>query len=569
MRPVKILAGQVTRITVDRETGGTTQRVPVNKGDELPKGTIVYLTIAGPQPTNAGKDNRMSTVHLNHFVSATPRYDDTKFVETERDRAGFFRTPEEPVLALEISRGYFDGQASKGFSWNDNPSTINMGQSKMLRYKIVLSNLSAEQMEKLQYEGYEEDMCTNPQISQVLPVVEGLGAANFLNDDTLKYVSYDTLQDDFAEYNRYLSARQTWIDNGRPAGQEPKLENYNTKYAYFDWSYISTRDEGDRYAKNIDNAQPIWTYYVANMDEYDVDVALRFDEENNVWVKDIISSQSSSVPRLNNPKVNSDGADFRVQDKQGAVAEGSNVNRKFLTWHFTGAQSGGEVDNGVLQPGQAVIVELLVPFDENAETAVAESLLTTTGYGFKPGTYNPYLPSTSSDSTSTRGSDTDTRDVNLDGNTNQSQLSMQLRSLEFTTSTSVGQTKTVTTQLEKLKTEAKDGPSPVPEGSTYTYASSATNPDSKEQTSLFYTDVLLYDILPHENDNNAYNVEVDEVATVFTDAEKAADPDGSDASKWVSTTGGWYKKVIKQEIDLRSKRDSRFSTKTATSPIAT
>ena len=41
-------------------------------------------------------------VHVNHFVSATPRYDDTKYIEGERSRAGFIRTPESPVLSLEL-----------------------------------------------------------------------------------------------------------------------------------------------------------------------------------------------------------------------------------------------------------------------------------------------------------------------------------------------------------------------------------------------------------------------------------------------------------------------------------
>src|SRR5699024_8278569 len=51
----------------------------------------------GEEREDEGGSSSLSP-HLNHFVSAVPRYDDTKYVETERSRAGFYRSEELPYL---------------------------------------------------------------------------------------------------------------------------------------------------------------------------------------------------------------------------------------------------------------------------------------------------------------------------------------------------------------------------------------------------------------------------------------------------------------------------------------
>ena len=93
------------------------------------------------------------TVHLNHFVSATPRYDDTKYVEAERSRAGLFRTPADPVLAIDITSGYFAGTGTTGYKWSTDNPTIDKDSSAMMRYRITLSNLSDDQMKLLNFTG--------------------------------------------------------------------------------------------------------------------------------------------------------------------------------------------------------------------------------------------------------------------------------------------------------------------------------------------------------------------------------------------------------------------------------
>ena len=238
-------------------------------------------------------------VHVNHFVSATPRYDDTKYVETERSRAGFLRTSECPVLALDITQGYFAGSGTSGYKWTTDldKTSINQQSSRMMRFKIVLSNLSNDQMEALGYLGYEQDNCSNPQISQVMPAIDGYGPANMMLPGDLQYVSYEDLQAD--------------------------KELAKPKYGYFDWSYESKKPEGSsRPAPNIDAEKPIWTYYIADMTDY-LDVA------------SVDTTVTSSTPRMNDPVL---GSAFIMGDRAMKTSETvyDNTTRKFASWSFSG-----------------------------------------------------------------------------------------------------------------------------------------------------------------------------------------------------------------------------------------
>ena len=267
------------------------------------------------------------SVHVNHFVSATPRYDDTKFVETERNRAGFIRTPENPVLALEIIQGYFSGSGSTGFKWVTGASTIDKGSSRMMRYKIVLSNLSDQQMAALNYVG-EQDYCANPQISQILPYVEGFGAAQDMNDKKLKYVAYDDL----------FTTKES-PDPNNP-GQNITETVYKKEYEHFNWDYVSTR-KGNKPHSNIDNSQVLWTYYVADMTDF-------------LEVEDVVRSNASSMPRMNTPgPLNGDGPAFKVADKAASVDAG------ILGYHmYRGGQEFKSGDGIVTKGGDNTIANI-------------------------------------------------------------------------------------------------------------------------------------------------------------------------------------------------------------------
>ena len=88
--------------TVALHSGITDNAPMVDFATSLLNTPTVGQASQNPPDNEAPSAEADPSVHVNHFVSAVPRYDDTKSVETERSRAGFIRTPESPVLALEI-----------------------------------------------------------------------------------------------------------------------------------------------------------------------------------------------------------------------------------------------------------------------------------------------------------------------------------------------------------------------------------------------------------------------------------------------------------------------------------
>ena len=318
-------------------------------------------------------------VHVNHFVSATPRYDDTKYIEGERSRAGFIRTPESPVLSLELIQGYFAGNGTSGYQWATGASTIDKGSSRMMRYRIILTNLSDDQMAALNFKGYDQDYCANPQISEVLPYVEGFGSAVDMNDAKLHYVDYDDL---FMPED---------LENGIGSHSV-----YKSQYKYFDWNYKSVK-VGNKPHSNIDAEQPLWTYYVADMNDY-------------LQPQTVLYNKTSSTPQLTQPSLTPrETSSFRIEDKAAGVDSGANYNRKMLNWRFTGATTAGETDRGILAPGEGIVIELIMPIEKEASDMLSEDLLTTSAYGYKPGNFKPYTPATSDNDGSTRGLVSDTR----------------------------------------------------------------------------------------------------------------------------------------------------------------
>ncbi|MEE0705966.1 MAG: InlB B-repeat-containing protein, partial [Adlercreutzia sp.] len=623
------------------------------------------------------------TVHLNHFVSATPRYDDTKYVEAERARAGIFRTPADPVLAIDITSGYFAGTGTTGYKWSTDNPIIDKDSSAMMRYRITLSNLSDDQMELLGFTGYDEDSCANPQISQLLPFCEGFGDFSLLNPskfqymdyakymsdtyDSSKYVSYAVYMNgegiqgadgyvapiykgprSYAEYREMLEGYtqdekdllndKDWSVDGFTAY---KMKCYNEylatckkttgrNYAFFDWDY-ETKPNSRNPAMNLDAQIPVWTYYIVKMDETDkgldprqgtyipvtnsaslpqmnnpqfgqnmkmmdklvppkIDKTITFmpirlahnngtvdaactsaatklefykivvqadntityvpmtDDEikssvgSEVYVLDgvnYVAVELKTLTKTDNPNytingilrkkgetlngevLEKDTAENGVKLEDGDVvygyekvteseSEASTIERKYATWGFTGKQleGKGSPERGILSPGYSIVIEYLMPISSDnskASNLISNELRKTKALGYKPGEFEGYTLNSDDNSGKTRGLESDDRDANLDGVTDQSMIVMELNPIQFTTAKGVGSTKTASSQLDKNVTRSVHGPAAVPEGTTYSYSSSAVNNDDDKGSEANYRNIVLYDILPFENDTQIYN----------------------------------------------------------------
>ncbi|MCR2036205.1 hypothetical protein NSA09_11880, partial [Adlercreutzia mucosicola] len=454
--------------------------------------TPIGRALAGARDGDAsaggsGEATVSKEAHLNHFVSAWVRYDDTKYVGAERDRVGFYRAAEYPTLKIDMEQAYFNGNATESYTWVTGRPAIDPEASRMMRYKITLTNLSSDQLKSLGIVNGRADFCSNPDLSLVLPFVEGFGAAGMLDNNKFKYVPYDQTTSASCPLNLGYTSKAKSRDvpimverlddegnvvldaNGNPI-MDPLHEDPNDPSSPIIYETIY-----DELATNIDTATPLWTYHIENQDA-------------SFATTSIVSKPNVSLAQ---PWV---GGSLTVADKLGSV--GSGYNRKFMDWRFTSALGGST--RGTLQMGQAVVIELMMPIRQDANTAISSDLMSATGYANKPGNYDPYIPTQQSNNKTSFV--LDTRDANLDGNTNQMMLSLQLEAAGFISNSTQSQSKYSSSQLGTLYTQAINGPVGVPEGTNYTYRSQAENLGASEAIAKNYVRTVLLDVLPYNND---------------------------------------------------------------------
>ena len=299
--------------------------------------------------TTAPNDTSIAnSVHNNHFASVILRSDDFKYaVSGEVSRVGFYLDPQLPWLGIDIDAKYFSGAAKTAYKWDSNTSGISSSTGKMLKYTITYKNLSQELLETTTYnrKGAESDKLSEPTVSLALPYLESLSADNF------QYVNY---QDD---------------SNGSIAGY------------YVGDHYTSTaeKDSDDNVvtpAQNLDDVTPQWTWHIENekgefvslKEAGDVSLA-EVDVETKAYadVKNDIAMDAQKNP---NPYFVTKPISTNV------------LNRKIVNFKFS----------GTLEPGQRIVVELMVPLDISNNNIVSTELMQAKAYGFKNGSFRPYIP---------------------------------------------------------------------------------------------------------------------------------------------------------------------------------
>lgn len=490
----------------------TPESDPEVDGEEIDQTSV--LPLADGEDENKGNPVTQ-IVHLNHFASATLRYDDTKFVSPSRDRAGFFRDPEYPMLSIEMQQSYFSGSAATGYSWtlpSESP-VIDKDASRMLKYTVVLHNLSNEQWAALGgADIYTEDYCTNPNISSILPFIEGFGPAAAMTDKNFAYVPWDDPKRVYMDAGYVTEPTYTEIpeydDQGNPVYElaydekgDPILdENGNQEFVYI------TDESGNLVLDEQGNPQKKQKVFLqSNNDAANLDTSDCLWSWHEVVYADDLKSynhiDNSGDPysvTMNNPKI---GGSFNLDDKLSSIDAESKVSRKFFSWAFTGSQDeNGDNRNGRLEPGHAIVLEFMMPIDQAASAGVSRELLTATGFIGKWGNFKDYTPEKQS-SMGSIATVRDNRDANLDNNTNQTMISMELASLSFKSNEAVQQYKySKTDTTNKLSTRNIQGPGAAAEGSDYQYYSRATNTSNSTESSRNYTHTVFYDVLPFMSD---------------------------------------------------------------------
>ena len=182
------------------------------------------------------------------------------------------------------------------------------------------------------------------------------------------------------------------------------------------------------------------------------------------------------------------------------------LQRRVLT--FTSA--------GILRPGQRLVIDFMVPV--TTDNGVGSSnLLSCKAYGFKPGAYIPYIPSTDN-GTETYAFEIDKRDVNNNNMMNsENTITKNLGGISFSSTRVFNRTKVSFSEYGTgLNVSGNDSlrPSVVPEGTKYSFTSSLVNPDTSPDDggNRGYDQPIIYDVLPYENDISL--IKIDDLGNV-------------------------------------------------------
>lgn len=223
--------------------------------------------------------------------------------------------------------------------------------------------------------------------------------------------------------------------------------------------YYTSIDEG------LDSKAPLWTWYIVNEDGSIADPSP---------VKPIQATDETPLVKMK------------------SIAASRKEKNKILNFYFTGQ----------LKPGQSLKVEIMVPVERMNSNAISAELLRCKGYIFKKGAFRTYMPDQGNSNASAY--EYDSQDVNENKRYNDAALTKMTAAIGFSQTEALGQSKLVDTELEPNVTSR---PAAVNEGGDYTFKVSST---SLSDTSAYkYTNNVIYDVLPYDNDYYAYQINDD------------------------------------------------------------
>ncbi|MDE6111187.1 MAG: hypothetical protein K2F65_04635, partial [Eubacterium sp.] len=391
--------------------------------------------------------------HVNYFATAMSRYDDVhRAVTSERARAGYYITRELPVIQTDLSAQYFKlvsevdpdtGKKVTNFRWDDD--ILISASSNMLKYTSTLHNLSDEEIILTNVKNSQEDTATNTQISVVLPFIQNIDPTIKLNEDgSDAYYPNDDAHEGAAGSIDYKN--YAYVPYGSDEWSNSIDKNYKSSTAF------------------LPNFTPVWTWHVEN-------------EEGEV-----VESEIDSVTLVMNDKI-TDITNTR--------------ERRVLTFS----------SEGVLHPGQRVVIDLMCPISMDYSGIVSDDLMNCKTYGFKPGAFIPYIPEVEA-SSKTYAYEIDSRDVNDNTlHNSENTLTTSISVISFSSKQVFNRTKVSYSEYgygANVSGNTTKRPSLVPEGTDYSFLSSIINPDTLPQTedNKGFNQPVIYDVLPFVGDTS-------------------------------------------------------------------
>lgn len=166
------------------------------------------------------------------------------------------------------------------------------------------------------------------------------------------------------------------------------------------------------------------------------------------------------------------------------------LNRKIVNFKFS----------GTLEPGQRIVVELMVPLDISNSNIVSAELMQAKAYGFKNGSFRPYIPDKQG-KVKIVAYEVDSHDVNDNKSSGDMTLTITSQAITLLSIDNVTQMKTATSDLDSVKAAI---PVRVQEGGNYSYSISMQNSSDSDTE---YKTLLFYDVLPYVDDTKATDSE--------------------------------------------------------------
>ncbi len=305
-------------------------------------------------------------------------------------------------------------------------------------------------------------------------------------------------------------------DSGGTAGQTIKEDILTNPELVLVLPFAEEVDEENYHTRYIDAYSSQYATSALSPD-FTSSSALR--ENDTLWSYYVVDSEGNKIEHHGIK-----GYSFATESR---LVSSSVIPRRVMDIEF----------EGFLNPGETIVVEYMVSLDYERLQVISTTLAQTYLYAYKLGSYRPLIKQNGPAGTSF-GYALDTNDINEnEESTSENMMTVSMNGVAFDARYEIIRDKRSFSEIE-LEGLGNTRPSLVPEGTKYHFDSTIFSQATAE--SKHYESVILYDVLPHNEDMSIVN-------TLENIEDDSAKPTAR-LSKWQ----GW--------LDLNSIQVTRYAT---------
>ena len=287
-----------------------------------------------------------------------------------------------------------------------------------------------------------------------------------LDNEEIAKTDVGEVEEDYAS-NPQVVALLPVIQNLSSAveSEDPLVYKYFHEVEYGSDEWKNSLAPTFKSPETFDDSQAVWSWHVE-------------DKDGNVVSKDKCKISSVSM---------------NMYEKIAGIKY--ERQRRFIRW----------TADGQLEPGQRMVIDYMLPIATDENTMVESELLSSKGYGFKSGAFEPSIPV--SQNVKNYAYEIDTRDVNDNGKSNiENTITVSVNNVGFAGTQAFNRNKRAFSEYGYGMSEkgtGADRPALVPEGTKYSFTSSIYNPEPV-LGKKGYRQPIIYDVLPFVGDTQLY-----------------------------------------------------------------